>query len=62
MALLLILLPMILRFLAKIQGDYTGMAIELSVQKYYFAFLFVQVFPRDFNFVWNHHRHIADHT
>ncbi len=44
LALLLILLPMILRFLAKIQGDYTGMAIELSVQKYYFAFLFVQVF------------------
>ena len=44
LALLLILLPMILRFLAKSQGDYTGMAVELSVQKYYFAFLFVQVF------------------
>ena len=44
LALLLFLLPIILRFLAKIQGDYTGMAIELSVQKYYFAFLFVQVF------------------
>ena len=44
LALLLILLPIILRFLAKIQGDYTGMAVELSVQKYYFAFLFVQVF------------------
>lgn len=44
LALLLILLPIILRFLAKSQGDYTGMAVELSVQKYYFAFLFVQVF------------------
>ncbi|CAD6580331.1 MAG: hypothetical protein ASARMPREDX12_009526 [Alectoria sarmentosa] len=44
LALLLILLPIILRYLAKRQGDYTGMAVELSVQKYYFAFLFVQVF------------------
>ena len=44
LALLLILLPVILRFLAKVQGNYTGMAVELSVQKYYFAFLFVQVF------------------
>ena len=44
LALLLILLPLILRFLAKTQGDFTGMAIELSVQRYYFAFLFVQVF------------------
>ena len=44
LALLLILLPVILRFLAKTQGDYTGMAVELSVQRYYFAFLFVQVF------------------
>lgn len=44
LALLLILLPMILRFLAKTQGNYTGMGVELSVQKYYFAFLFVQVF------------------
>ena len=44
LALLLILLPVTLRFLAKVQGDYTGMTVELSVQKYYFAFLFVQVF------------------
>lgn len=44
LALLLILLPIILRFLAKSQGDYTGMAVELSVQNFYFAFLFVQVF------------------
>ena len=41
---LLALLPVILRFLARSQGDHTGMAVELSVQTYYFAFLFVQVF------------------
>ena len=41
---LLALLPVILRFLAKSQGNHTGMAVELSVQNYYFAFLFVQVF------------------
>ena len=44
LALLLVLLPLILRFLAKTQGDHTGMAVELSVQRYYFTFLFVQVF------------------
>lgn len=44
LALLLFLLPLILRLLSKTQGDYTGMAVELSVQRYYFAFLFVQVF------------------
>lgn len=44
LALLLVLLPIILRLLAKTQGDHTGMAVELSVQRYYFAFLFVQVF------------------
>lgn len=44
LGLLLFLLPIILRFLAKTQGDHTGMAVELSVQRYYFAFLFVQVF------------------
>ena len=44
LALLLFLLPLILRFLSKTQGDYTGMSVELSVQRYYFAFLFVQVF------------------
>ena len=44
LALLLILLPFILRLLARTQGDLTGMAVELSVQKYYFAFLFVQLF------------------
>lgn len=41
---LLAILPLILRFLARSQGDHTGMAVELSVQNYYFAFLFVQVF------------------
>lgn len=41
---LLAILPYILRLLAKSQGDHTGMAVELSVQNYYFAFLFVQVF------------------
>lgn len=44
LGLLLVLLPIILRLLAKTQGDHTGMAVELSVQRYYFAFLFVQVF------------------
>ncbi|KAL8772178.1 MAG: hypothetical protein Q9209_002613 [Squamulea sp. 1 TL-2023] len=44
LALLLALLPIILRFLANVQGNHTGMAVELSVQNYYFTFLFVQVF------------------
>ncbi|KAL8891777.1 MAG: hypothetical protein Q9205_000652 [Flavoplaca limonia] len=44
LALILALLPITLRFLANIQGNHTGMAVELSVQNYYFTFLFVQVF------------------
>jgi hypothetical protein len=44
LAALMALLPVILRFLAKTQGTETGMGVELSVQNYYFAFLFVQVF------------------
>lgn len=44
LALLLVLLPVILRLLAKASGCRSGMDIELTVQKYYFAFLFVQVF------------------
>ena len=44
LALLLVLLPGILRFLAKTQGVLNGMSIELTVQRYYFAFLFVQLF------------------
>lgn len=41
---LIALLPVMLRLLAKSQGNYTGMAVEMSVQNYYFAFLFVQIF------------------
>ena len=41
---LMALLPIILRFLSKQRGLHTGNAIELSVQDYYFVFLFVQVF------------------
>lgn len=41
---LVALLPLILRFLVKLQGVPTGMLIELAVQRYYFAFQFVQIF------------------
>lgn len=44
LAILMALLPLILRFLSRNQGVHTGMAIELTVQNYYFAFLFVQLF------------------
>lgn len=44
LALLLILLPMVFRFLADQQGVPTGVARELSVQNYFFVFLFLQVF------------------
>ncbi|KAJ5933702.1 hypothetical protein N7454_006031 [Penicillium verhagenii] len=44
LAILMALLPLCLRFLSKKQGVHTGMAIELNVQMYYFAFLFVQLF------------------
>jgi len=44
LGILLLVLPMILRLLAKNQGVQTGMAVELTCQDYYFAFLFVQVF------------------
>lgn len=44
LAILMALLPVILRFLTRTQGVHTGMAIELTVQNYYFAFLFVQIF------------------
>ena len=44
LAILLILLPIVLRILTRIQGVPTGTAVELSVQWYYFTFLFVQVF------------------
>ena len=44
LAILMALLPLILRFLSRTQGLHTGMAIELTVQNYYFGFLFVQLF------------------
>lgn len=44
LAILMAILPLILRFLSKVQGLQTGMAIELAVSNYYFAFLFVQIF------------------
>ena len=44
LGLLLLLLPIILRFLAKQRGVQTGNLLELAVQNFYFVFLFVQVF------------------
>ena len=44
LALLTFLLPLILRALARLQGIKSGMLIELAVQKYYFFFIFVQLF------------------
>ncbi|KAJ5087869.1 hypothetical protein N7456_011485 [Penicillium angulare] len=44
LAILMAILPLLLRFLARKQGVHTGMAVELTVQNYYFAFLFVQLF------------------
>ncbi|KAL4878975.1 hypothetical protein BJY04DRAFT_194509 [Aspergillus karnatakaensis] len=44
LAILMAILPLILRFLCRTQGLQTGMGIELTVQNYYFAFLFVQLF------------------
>ncbi|KAL4867422.1 hypothetical protein BDV12DRAFT_120716 [Aspergillus spectabilis] len=44
LAILMAVLPLLLRFLCRAQGLQTGMGIELTVQNYYFAFLFVQLF------------------
>ncbi|KAJ5770548.1 uncharacterized protein N7511_002599 [Penicillium nucicola] len=44
LAILMALLPLTLRFLSRTQGLFTGMSVELTVQNYYFAFLFVQLF------------------
>lgn len=44
LAILMAILPMLLRFLCRTQGLQTGMGIELTVQNYFFAFLFVQLF------------------
>jgi calcium permeable stress-gated cation channel len=44
LSLLMVVLPLILRFLSQTQGLQTGMSVELMVSNYYFAFLFVQLF------------------
>ncbi|KAL4917142.1 hypothetical protein BDW62DRAFT_184235 [Aspergillus aurantiobrunneus] len=44
LAILMAILPLLLRFLCRAQGLQTGMGIELTVQNYFFAFLFVQLF------------------
>ncbi|KAI9885846.1 MAG: Kynureninase (L-kynurenine hydrolase) [Watsoniomyces obsoletus] len=44
LAILMAILPVILRLIALRQGCVTGNAIELTVQNYYFIFLFVQIF------------------
>ncbi|PMD46485.1 DUF221-domain-containing protein [Hyaloscypha variabilis F] len=44
LSILLALVPSILSYLAFLQGAQTGMEKQRSVQNYYFAFLFVQVF------------------
>jgi calcium permeable stress-gated cation channel len=44
LTILLILVPIIMRFMAALQGLPTNMSVELSVQNYYFAFIFVQIF------------------
>lgn len=44
LGLLLFLLPVTLRFLARMKGIQSGMLVELSVQKSYFFFLFIQLF------------------
>ena len=44
LGILMFLLPVTLRLLARLQGTQSGMLVELSVQKYYFFFLFVQLF------------------
>ncbi len=44
LTLLTMLLPLILRAITRRQGLLTEVAVELSLQKYYFAFLFMQVF------------------
>jgi calcium permeable stress-gated cation channel len=44
LGLLLFLLPLILRALVRLQGTQSGMLVELRVQRWYFFFLFVQLF------------------
>ena len=38
------MLPYLLRAIAERRGLLTEVAVELSLQKYYFTFLFIQVF------------------
>lgn len=45
--LILILVPIIYRFLVKFQGVPTGNSTEMGVQKWYFVFLFIQVSPQN---------------
>ena len=40
----LLLVPLLIRLLANFQGLPTGASVELSIQAYYFFFLFIQVF------------------
>lgn len=44
LSILMFLLPVFLRILIKFQGTVSGNLVELSVQQYYFCFLFVQLF------------------
>ena len=44
LAIILSLVPIIFRMLVSLQGVPTGMAKEIGVQQWYFAFLFIQVF------------------
>lgn len=43
-SILFVLVPIILRLLHNLQGVHTGNAVEITLQKSYFAFLFVQLF------------------
>ena len=44
LGLCLLLVPLIIRLLASFQGMPTGASVELSIQVYFFFFLFIQVF------------------
>lgn len=44
LSVILTLVPIIFRILVQLQGVPTGMNMEMGVQKWYFAFLFIQVF------------------
>ena len=44
LTILLILIPFLIRFLAEQQGFLTVQDLEMAIQRYYFTFLFVQIF------------------